>query len=103
MASAQLNSEIQQASRRLRFVALTQHDRVASASIGCIHNFQPCWPSSASEADVAAAARLGVYWNYAFPDPQCRVEYPSSMRAAIEPHVQPAIWRAFGVHSTGLD
>ena len=69
----------------------------ASASIGCIHNLQPCWPSSASEADAAAAARLGVYWNYAFPDPQCRGEYPSSMRAAIEPHVQPGdlarIWR----------
>ena len=72
-------------------------ERVASASIGCIHNLQPCWPSSASEADAAAAARLGVYWNYAFPDPQCRGEYPSSMRAAIEPHLQPGdltrIWR----------
>jgi len=72
-------------------------EQVARASIGCIHNLQPCRPSSASEADAAAAARLGVYWNYAFPDPQCRGEYPSSMRAAIEPHVQPGdlarIWR----------
>ena len=59
------------------------------ASIGCIHNCQPCWPSSASEADAAAAARLGTYWNHAFPDPQCRGEYPASMRPAIEPHVQP--------------
>jgi beta-glucosidase len=32
-------------------------ERVAGASIGCIHNLQPCLPSSASEADAAAAAR----------------------------------------------
>ena len=64
-------------------------EKVAGASIGCIHNCQPCWPSSASEADAAAAARLDLYWNYAFPDPQCRGEYPPSMRPAIEPHIQP--------------
>ena len=63
--------------------------KVTGASIGCIHNRQPCRPSSGSEADAAAAARLDVYWNAAFPDPQCRGEYPSSMRAAIEPHLQP--------------
>lgn len=63
--------------------------KVADASIGCIYNVQPCRPSSASEADAAAAAHLGVYWNDAFPDPQCRGEYPPSMRAAIEPHMQP--------------
>lgn len=62
---------------------------VINASIGCIHNRQPCRPSSASEADAAAAARLDVYWNAAFPDPQCRGEYPPSMRTAIEPHMQP--------------
>ncbi|MBC9881155.1 beta-glucosidase [Bradyrhizobium sp. INPA01-394B] len=62
---------------------------VINASIGCIHNRQPCRPSSASKADAAAAARLDVYWNAAFPDPQCRGEYPPSMRAAIEPHMQP--------------
>ncbi|RXH11829.1 beta-glucosidase [Bradyrhizobium guangzhouense] len=62
---------------------------VVDASIGCIHNRQPCRASSASEADVAAAARLDDYWNAAFPDPQCRGEYPPSMRAAIEPHLQP--------------
>ncbi|MDA9506434.1 beta-glucosidase [Bradyrhizobium sp. CCBAU 11386] len=62
---------------------------VINASIGCIHNRQPCRPSSAREADAAAAARLDVYWNAAFPDPQCRGEYPLSMRVAIEPHMQP--------------
>ncbi|TPQ29163.1 beta-glucosidase [Bradyrhizobium guangdongense] len=63
--------------------------KVAGASIGCIHNLQPCRPSSSSEADALAAANLNVYWNYAFPDPQCRGEYPSSMRSAIEPYMQP--------------
>jgi beta-glucosidase len=62
---------------------------VINASIGCIHNRQPCRPSSASDADAAAAARLDAYWNGAFPDPQCRGEYPLSMRAAIEPQMRP--------------
>lgn len=62
---------------------------VAGASIGCIHNRQPCRPSSGSEADAAAAARLDVYWNDAFPDPQCGGAYPPSMRTAIEPYLQP--------------
>ena len=64
-------------------------EKVQGASIGCIHNLQPCWPSSASEADAAAAARLDLYWNHAFPDVQCRGEYPPAMRPAIEPHLQP--------------
>jgi beta-glucosidase len=64
-------------------------EKVSGASIGCIHNLQPCWPSSASEADAAAAARLDLYWNNAFPDVQCRGEYPPAMRPAIEPHLQP--------------
>jgi beta-glucosidase len=63
-------------------------DKVAKVSIGCIHNYQPCWPSSGSAADAAAAARLGIYWNRAFPDPQCRGEYPLQMRAAVAPHVR---------------
>lgn len=62
--------------------------RVAGASIGCIHNRQPCRPSSPSEADAAAAARLNVYWNDVFPEPQCRGAYPPSMRTSIEPHMQ---------------
>jgi beta-glucosidase len=62
---------------------------VAGASIGCIHNRQPCRPSTASEADAAAAARLSMYWNDVFPDPQCVGAYPASMRTAIEPHMQP--------------
>ncbi|WP_291846114.1 GH1 family beta-glucosidase [Bradyrhizobium sp.] len=64
-------------------------ENVPGASIGCIHNFQPCWPASADEADAAAAERLGTYWNWAFPDPQCRGEYPLLMRPAVDPHIQP--------------
>lgn len=64
-------------------------EKVANASIGCIHSMQPCLPSGTSEADAAAAARLDTYWNYAFPDPQCRGEYPASMRSLVEPHMQP--------------
>jgi beta-glucosidase len=63
-------------------------EKIPGASIGCIHNYQPCWPSSRNEADAAAAARLDVYWNKAFPDPQCRGEYPPLIRPAIEPHMQ---------------
>lgn len=63
-------------------------EKVAGAWIGCIHNRQPCRPSTTSEADAAAAARLNVYWNNAFPDPQCRGEYPSEMLPGVEPHIQ---------------
>jgi len=64
-------------------------EKVPGASIGCIHNFQPCWPASIDEDDTAAAERLGIYWNWAFPDPQCRGEYPFLMRPAVDPHIRP--------------
>ena len=64
-------------------------EKVSGASIGCIHNYQPCWPSSGNEADIAAAARLHAYWNLAFPGPQCRGEYPPLVRPAIEPYIRP--------------
>jgi beta-glucosidase len=64
-------------------------ENVPGASIGCIHNVQPCRPASGSEADAAAAALMGSYWNNAFPDPQCRGEYPPPMRPAIDRFVQP--------------
>ncbi len=64
-------------------------EKVPGASIGCIHNYQPCRPASDSEADAAAAARLDAYWNNANPHPQCRGAYPALMRPAIDPVVQP--------------
>jgi beta-glucosidase len=61
--------------------------RVPGASIGAIHNVQPCLPSTPVDTD---AARLcGAYWNQAFPDPQCRGAYPKLMQAAMEPYIQP--------------
>ena len=60
--------------------------RVNGCSIGAIHNFQPCLPST--PADGQAAERCDTYWNKAFPDPQCLGAYPEIMRAAIEPHMQ---------------
>lgn len=65
--------------------ALRAH--VPGASIGCIHNFQPIWPSS--PADAEAAEVFGTYWNEAYPEPQCRGEYPERMRRYVEPHLQP--------------
>jgi beta-glucosidase len=63
--------------------------QVGGASIGCIHNVQPIWPSTAAEADVRAAAVLSTYWNDVFPDPQCHGAYPEPVRAAMQPYVQP--------------
>ena len=59
---------------------------VAGASIGAIHNYQPCLPWS--PADAEAAEICDVYWNRAYPDPQCLGVYPDRMRPAIEPHMQ---------------
>jgi beta-glucosidase len=56
-------------------------------SLGAIHNFQPCRPSSPGDAE--AAARGGVYWNRAFPDPQILGVYPDVMKDAIAPYLQP--------------
>ena len=64
-------------------------EKVRDASIGCIHSYQPCRPSGASPADAEAAIRLGLYWNNAFPDVQCRGDYPPPIRSGIERHIQP--------------
>lgn len=60
--------------------------RVAHSSIGAIHNYQPCLPSTSS--DGQAAERCDAYWNKAFPDPQCLGVYPDLIQAKIEPHIQ---------------
>jgi beta-glucosidase len=60
---------------------------VPRASIGAIHNVQPCLPSTPADAD--AADLLGAYWNAAFPDPQCLGHYPSRLVEVMEPYVRP--------------
>ena len=43
---------------------------VQHASIGAVHNRQPCYPSSGSDEDREAALHFAEYWNDAFPYPQ---------------------------------
>jgi len=62
---------------------------VASASIGAIHNCQPCRAATRNPDDVLAAQRLDAYWNGAFPDPQLLGRYPASLADAMAPHQQP--------------
>jgi beta-glucosidase len=64
--------------------ALRAH--VTSASIGAIHNYQPCIPETS--ADDAGAQLLDAHWNGAFPDPQLIACYPAPLAGAIEPFVQ---------------
>ena len=59
--------------------------QVTDASVGAIHNYQPCLPST--PADAQAADTCDAYWNRSYPDPQCLGTYPQYMQAAIEPHV----------------
>jgi len=61
--------------------------RIAGCSIGAIHNWQPCLPST--PADVEAAKRCDLYWNTVYPDPQYLGKYPEAVLAKIEPHMQP--------------
>jgi beta-glucosidase len=63
--------------------------QVAQASIGAIHNHQPCRPASDLPQDVAAAGTMDAYWNGAFPDPQLLGHYPPLLAEAIAPHRQP--------------
>ena len=67
----------------------------AGRSIGAIHNYQPCLPST--PADAQAADRCDAYWNRAYPDPQCHGTYPDvhaggdrAVHAAGRPCTHPA-------------
>ncbi|MBL8673379.1 MAG: family 1 glycosylhydrolase, partial [Rhodospirillales bacterium] len=57
-----------------------------AASIGAIHNVQPCRPAGRDPADAEAARALDEIWNEAFPGPQLHGAYPSRLSRAIEPH-----------------
>jgi beta-glucosidase len=62
---------------------------VTGASIGAVHNRQPCLPASPDIADQDAARIFADYWNGAFPEPQFFGCYPASLAQAIEPYQQP--------------
>lgn len=62
---------------------------VRQASLGIIHNCQPCRPASDRPDDLAAARKFDAYWNGAFPDPQLAACYPQSLADAVAPYQQP--------------
>jgi len=62
---------------------------VARASIGAIHNCQPCRPAYEGQDNLRAAQRLDAYWNGAFPDPQLLGRYPTLIADEIAPYQQP--------------
>jgi beta-glucosidase len=62
---------------------------VPQASLGIIHNRQPCMPASERPQDGAAASRMDAYWNGAFPDPQLLACYPPALAEEIAPYQQP--------------
>jgi beta-glucosidase len=62
---------------------------VRDASLGAIHNRQPCYPSTDDAADAAAALHFAGYWNDAFPLPQHFGHYPPALAEAIAPYIKP--------------
>jgi beta-glucosidase len=62
---------------------------VPRASVGAIHNRQPCLPLHDTDADRVAAAALDAFWNRIFPDPQLRGFYPDPFGTLLEPYIQP--------------
>jgi beta-glucosidase len=66
---------------------------VQGASLGIIHNYQPCRPETDKPQDIAAAGAMDAYWNRAFPDPQLLGRYPSSLADDVAP------WAMLGDHA----
>jgi len=62
---------------------------VPNASLGAVHNRQPCFPSSPSQEDADAAQHFSAYWNDAFPYPQHFACYPPALAEAMEPYQKP--------------
>ncbi|RAI36514.1 GH1 family beta-glucosidase [Rhodoplanes serenus] len=62
--------------------------QVKDASLGIVHNIQPCRPATPAPEDVKAAALFDAYWNGAFADPQILGHYPALLADLIEPYAQ---------------
>lgn len=62
---------------------------VPGASIGAVHNRQPCLPENDAPENQQAARIFDEYWNRAFPDPQHFGCYPPNLARALEPYQQP--------------
>jgi beta-glucosidase len=67
--------------------ALRAH--VRDASLGNVHNVQPCLPSTDTPENVAAAEKFAAYWNGAYPDPQLLGYYPPLLAETMAPYQQP--------------
>lgn len=64
-------------------------DLVEGASLGAIHNRQPCYPATPDAADEAAALQFAAYWNDAFPFPQHFACYPPQLCRSMERFLRP--------------
>ena len=62
---------------------------VRDASLGAIHNCQPCRPGGSDPNDGLASNKLDAYWNGAFPDPQILGRYPPLLADAVAPYQHP--------------
>jgi beta-glucosidase len=62
--------------------------RVKNASLGAVHNCQPCRPATDTLANRVAAETLDAYWNLAFPDPQLRGVYPPPIADLMTPYLK---------------
>jgi len=62
---------------------------VKNASLGAVHNRQPCRPASSDPSALQAAQTLDAYWNNTFPDPQLLGRYPPLLADKMAPYQQP--------------
>jgi beta-glucosidase len=62
--------------------------KVKGASLGAIHNCQPCRPATDTPENRIAAETLDAYWNLAFPDPQLRGVYPPQIAELMTPYLK---------------
>ena len=61
---------------------------VKGASLGAIHNCQPCRPATDTPENRVAAETLDAYWNLAFPDPQLWGVYPPPIDELMTPYLK---------------
>lgn len=59
-----------------------------TASVGAIHNWQPCRPATDSAEDRRAAELFDACWNQMFPAAQLLAHYPAPFARALEPFQQ---------------
>jgi beta-glucosidase len=61
---------------------------VPGASIGAVHNCQPCLPENDAPENVVAAKFFDECWNCAFPDPVYLGRYSPELARLVEPFQQ---------------